>query len=96
MLERIEPSALHTLNRAIALAQWQGPEAGLKLLRSVQPPAWLSSYYLWDAALGELERRAGHLEAARHHLARASAAAPHPAEKALLERRLAACKAPTG
>lgn len=92
MLERVEPSPLHTLNRAIALAEWQGPEAGLALLRTVQPPAWLAGYYLWDATLGELERRAGHLEAARRHLARAHEAAPHPAEKALIERRLAARK----
>ncbi|MBL8343139.1 MAG: sigma-70 family RNA polymerase sigma factor [Rubrivivax sp.] len=90
-LERFEPSPLHTLNRAIALAQWQGPPAGLALLQALKPPAWLSGYYLWDATLGELERRAGDLDAARRHLRRALDAAPHPAERALIERRLAAC-----
>lgn len=91
MLEKLEPSPLHTLNRAIALAQWQGPQAGLDVLYALKPPAWLAGYYLWDATLGELERRAGNQEAARRHLSRALDAAPHPAERALIVRRLAAC-----
>ena len=33
MLERIAPSPLHTMNRAVAVAEWQGPEAGLAVLR---------------------------------------------------------------
>lgn len=93
-LERFEPSPLHAMNRAIALAQWQGPQAGLAVLRAIKPPAWLAGYYLWDATLGELERRAGQLEAARVHLARALEAAPHPAERDLIRRRLAACAMP--
>ncbi|MEK8051447.1 sigma-70 family RNA polymerase sigma factor [Ideonella sp. DXS22W] len=92
-LERHEPSPLYTLNRAIALAQWQGPEAGLALLRTLAPPGWLTRYYLWDATLGELERRAGQFGAARAHLQRALDAAPHAAEQDLLRQRLAACTA---
>lgn len=91
MLERIEPSPLYVLNRAIALAEWQGPEAGLAVLQALQPPGWLARYYLWDATLGELERRAGHFDAATAHLQRALAQAPHPAERDLIERRLLAC-----
>lgn len=91
LLERFEPSPLHALNRAIALAEWKGPAAGLAVLHAIKPPSWLAGYYLWDAALGELERRAGNHERARHHLARAIEAAPLPAEKQLLRRRLAAC-----
>jgi RNA polymerase sigma factor (sigma-70 family) len=90
-LERFEPSPLHALNRAIAIAQWQGPASGLAVLHALKPPAWLAGYYLWDATLGELQRRVGDLEAARRHLGRALEAAPHPAEKALIARRLAAC-----
>jgi RNA polymerase sigma-70 factor (ECF subfamily) len=78
------------LNRAIALAEWQGPEAGLQLLESMKPPGWLLGYYLWDATLGELYRRRGDHERAVGHLSRALAAAPTRAEQALLERRLAA------
>lgn len=91
MLERFEPSPLYLLNRAIALAEWQGPEAGLAVLQAQPPPGWLARYYLWDATLGELERRAGRFGAATAHLQRALALAPHPAERDLIERRLAAC-----
>ncbi len=91
ILERYEPSPLHALNRAIALAEWKGPRAGLEVLHAIKPPPWLAGYYLWDATLGELERRAGNADAARRHLARALERAPHLAERALIERRLALC-----
>jgi RNA polymerase sigma-70 factor (ECF subfamily) len=90
MLERISPSPLHTLNRAVAAAEWQGPEAGLAVLAGLAPPAWLSGSYLWDAVLGDLHRRAGHLETARQHRERALASAPTDAVRELLRRRLAA------
>lgn len=89
MLERIAPSPLHTLNRAVAVAEWQGPEAGLALLQDLVPPTWLVGSYLWDAVLGDLHRRAGHLEIARGHRERAVASAPTEAVRNLLERRLA-------
>lgn len=91
-LERIAPSPLHTLNRAIAMAEWQGPRAGLAILADLTPPGWLAGYYLWDATLGELHRRAGDLPIARAHLERALAAAPTHAERALIRRRLDACE----
>jgi RNA polymerase sigma factor (sigma-70 family) len=49
MLERIAPSPLHTMNRAVAVAEWQGPDAGLAVLEALAPPAWLAGSYLWDA-----------------------------------------------
>jgi predicted RNA polymerase sigma factor len=33
ILERVAPSPLHTLNRAVAIAEWQGPDAGLPSYR---------------------------------------------------------------
>ncbi len=88
MLERIDPSPLHTMNRAVAVAEWQGPEAGLALLRTLAPPSWLTDSYLWDAVLGDLHRRAGHAEIARWHIERALASAPTEAVHNLLRRRL--------
>lgn len=90
MLERVAPSPLHTLNRAVAVAEWQGPEAGLAILQALAPPAWLSGSYLWDAALADLHRRAGHLEIARQHRERALGSAPTDAVRGLLRHRLAA------
>lgn len=37
MLERIDPSPLHTMNRAVAVAESHGAEAGLALLQAVAP-----------------------------------------------------------
>jgi len=88
VLERIAPSPLNVLNRAIALAEWKGPEAGLAALDAIEAPSWLQSYYLWDATLGELHRRRGDRVRALAHTERALAAAPTNPEKALLERRI--------
>jgi RNA polymerase sigma-70 factor (ECF subfamily) len=89
MLDRIAPSPLNAMNRAVAIAEWQGPEAGLALMEAIEPPPWLLGYHLWDAVLGELHRRAGHTDEARHYTERALALAPTNAERELLRRRLA-------
>jgi RNA polymerase sigma-70 factor (ECF subfamily) len=88
MLERIAPSSLHTMNRAVAVAEWQGPEAGLATLYGLVPPAWLAGSHLWDAVLSDLHRRAGNLEISRRHRERALASAPTEAVRDLLRRRL--------
>jgi RNA polymerase sigma-70 factor (ECF subfamily) len=88
VLERIAPSPLAVLNRAIALAEWKGADAGLAAIEAIDAPPWLVGYYLWDATLGELHRRRGDHERALAHTERALAAAPTNPEKALLERRL--------
>lgn len=80
-LDRMQPSPLHTMNRAVALAEHEGPEAGLALLERLTPPAWLSRYYLWDATLGRLRARAGHTAQAKVALERARDRAPTNAER---------------
>ncbi len=96
MLERVAPSPLHTLNRAIAVAQLHGPRAGLAVLEPIQPPRWLSGYYLWDATLGELHRRAGNIDRAKRHLTQALQGAPTEAEQRLIQRRRAQCDGGSG
>jgi RNA polymerase sigma-70 factor (ECF subfamily) len=88
VLERVAPSPLNVLNRAIALAEWKGPDAALAVLEAFEAPSWLLGYYLWDATLGELHRRRGDRDRALAHTKRALAAAPTNSEKALLERRM--------
>jgi RNA polymerase sigma-70 factor (ECF subfamily) len=89
MLETVAPSPLNTMNRAVAVGRWQGPQAGLALLQDLVPPAWLAGSYLWDAVLGDLHRRAGHVEMSQRHTERALASAPTEAVRELLRRRLA-------
>jgi RNA polymerase sigma-70 factor (ECF subfamily) len=90
-LDALAPSPLHTLNRAIAVAQDRGPQAGLAILKAFDAPAWLRAYHAWDAALGELYRRAGQLELAREHLNQAILKVHTQAERELLRKQLARC-----
>ncbi len=88
LLELTEPSAIHTLNRAVAVAELQSPEAGLAILNDCQPPTWLVGSYLWAAVMGDLHRRCeNHSEAARFRES-ALKLAPTKAVKELLCRRL--------
>jgi RNA polymerase sigma-70 factor (ECF subfamily) len=88
LLEREAPSALHRLNRAVAAAEWQGPDAGLAVLDGYEPPTWLAGSYLWAAVLSDLHRRSGHHHQAQAHRDVALKLAPSPAVRQLLERRL--------
>jgi len=90
-LEQVAPSPLHTLHRAIAVAHDRGSEAGLELLASMEPPSWLRAHHVWDAAHGELHRRAGRLDEARTHFAHALDKALTSADKAALRKRLTQC-----
>ena len=88
LLEQIAPSAIHKLNRAVAVAEWQGPQAGLAVLKDFEPPAWLAGSYLWAAVLADLHRRCGNTPAAKGYRDAACQSAPTRAVKQLLQRRL--------
>jgi RNA polymerase sigma factor (sigma-70 family) len=88
LLERIAPSALHTLNRALALAELKGPVAGLKLLEGLAPPSWLIGSYLWAAVFADLHRRAGNSTEAQRYRTIALETAPSAAVREALARRL--------
>ncbi|MEW5848045.1 MAG: sigma-70 family RNA polymerase sigma factor [Myxococcota bacterium] len=89
MLERIDPSPLHTLNRAIAVAEARGAAAGLAVLEGLVPPAWLAGHYLWAAVLADLYRRAGDAEMYQRYREQALASAPTDSLREVLGRRLA-------
>jgi RNA polymerase sigma-70 factor (ECF subfamily) len=94
MLEHIDPSPFHALNRAIAVAEARGPAAGLATLDGVIPPAWLDGHYMWDAVLADLHHRAGDELRASRHRERAIANAPSEVVRLALKRRLTAGLAP--
>jgi RNA polymerase sigma-70 factor (ECF subfamily) len=94
LLERVAPSALHMLNRAVATAEWRGPVEGLAVLEGLEPPSWLEGSYMWAAVLADLHRRCGHNELARRYRDTAVDSAPSAAVRDALKRRLqipAAC-----
>jgi RNA polymerase sigma-70 factor (ECF subfamily) len=91
---RIAPSPVIALNRAMAVAELEGPASGLLALAAIQGAERLDAYPFYAAARGELELRSGHTEAARAHFSAALRLARNDAERAFLERRVAACKTP--
>ncbi len=89
-LLRIHPSPVYRLNRAIVICHVRGPASAIQELQSMDSGP-LQTYYLWDATLGELYRRLGELELARHHLEQAKIKTQSLSEQELLARRIAAC-----
>jgi RNA polymerase sigma-70 factor (ECF subfamily) len=88
LLERLAPSAIHALNRAVATAEWHGPAEGLAVLDGLSPPTWLEGSYMWAAVLADLHRRSGHDAEAERYRRVALETAPTPAIRDLLHRRL--------
>lgn len=90
-LYELHRSPVVALNRAIALAQAEGPEQGLAALRAIEDRDRLARYPFYAAALGDLELRAGHAEAAARHFGEALALARNPAERRFFQQRLGSC-----
>jgi RNA polymerase sigma factor (sigma-70 family) len=90
-LMAIRPSPIVELNRAIAVAQFEGPERGLEEMRSIAGRDRLAAYPFYHAALGEFELRSGKREIARRHFRAALARARNPMERHFLEQRIGAC-----
>lgn len=88
LLDRTAPSALHTLNRAVAVAEWRGPTSGLAVLEGFDPPSWLVDSHQWSAVLADLHRRAGHTALASRYRAAALDQAPSAVIRKALARRL--------
>jgi RNA polymerase sigma factor (sigma-70 family) len=91
VLMRVRASPVVALNRAIAVAQDQGPERGLEEISAIAGRDRLADYPFHSAAQGELELRCGRGGAARQHFQVALALARSPMERRFFERRIAAC-----
>jgi predicted RNA polymerase sigma factor len=89
----VQRSPIVALNRAIAIAEHEGPEKGLAEIALIEDRERLASYPFYHAAQGELQLRRGQLALARCHFQDAIATARNPMERAFLERRLRACDA---
>ena len=88
-LSRVAPSPIVDLNRAIAVAFSQGPDAGLALIDTLHLDAHLGEYHLLHATRADLLRRAGRPADALPHYRRALELAPSDPERRFLQRRLA-------
>jgi len=89
VLERLAPSPMVTLNRAIAVAEAAGPRAGLALLEPLAGDARLAEHHRLDATRGHLLEMAGEYEAARKAYRRAARRTLSLPERRYLEGRAA-------
>jgi RNA polymerase sigma-70 factor (ECF subfamily) len=92
VLLRQVPSPVIELNRAVAVAMWQGPLAGLDLVEGILQRGDLLDYHLAYSARGEFCRQLGRVEAARTAYEKALALTQQAPEKRFLEQRLAELK----
>ncbi len=91
-LMKIRPSPIVALNRAIAIAQREGPMRGLEEMSAIADPERMARYPFYSAALGELELRLGKRAIARDHFQAAVKLARNPMERRFLQQRVIACE----
>src|SRR6185312_5123869 len=89
LLQRIEPSPIVDLNRAVAIAMRDGPAAGLALIDELLARGDLTEYRFAHAARADLYRRLGRRDEARAAYERALELTVQEPEKRYLARRLA-------
>jgi RNA polymerase sigma-70 factor (ECF subfamily) len=89
VLLRIEPSPVIELNRAVAIAMRDGPEAGLALIDRILGRGELEDYYLAHSARADLCRRLGRAGEAQKSYRRALDLAGQASQRRFLEQRLA-------
>ena len=87
-LLRIQPSPVVQLNRAVAIAMRDGPEAGLKQIDAVLEHGELANYYLAHSARAEMYRRLGRTAEARASYEKALALTQQAPERQFLQERI--------
>jgi len=91
-LMTMNPSPIVALNRAIAIAQRDGPDRGLEATASITARDRLSAYSFYEAALGELHFSPGRFDVAREHFTSARALARNAMERQLFDQRINECE----
>jgi RNA polymerase sigma-70 factor (ECF subfamily) len=87
-LVRIQPSPVVHLNRAVAIAECDGPEAGLTHIDALLEHGELANYYLAHSARAELYRRLGRTAEAKSSYEKALALTQQEPERQFLQERI--------
>ena len=87
-LERFQPSPVVTLNRAVALARWQGPAAGLALLKEIEGLPAMGGYHHFHAARASLLLDVGQTAEARRAFEKALSLAENERERDYLKKKI--------
>ncbi|HET8549505.1 MAG TPA: RNA polymerase sigma factor [Bryobacteraceae bacterium] len=88
LLERLQPSPVVSLNRAVAVGMVHGPAAALSLMDALVAAGDLGGYHLLHAARADMLRRLGLASEAAGSYIQALALATNDSERRFLERRL--------
>jgi RNA polymerase sigma-70 factor (ECF subfamily) len=88
LLERLQPSPIVSLNRAVAVAMVHGPLAALELIDALAAEGDLDNYHLLHSARADLLRRVGSSEEAAKSYTLALTLVTNDSERLFLERRL--------
>ena len=88
LLVRIQPSPVVHLNRAVAIAMRDGPEAGLTQIDAVLEHGELANYYLAHSARADMYRRLGRTSEARASYEKALALTQQEPERQFLQERI--------
>jgi RNA polymerase sigma-70 factor (ECF subfamily) len=88
VLMQAAPSPVVELNRAVAIAMRDGPEAGLERVDTILARGDLFEYHLAHAARADLCRRLGRVSDAKHAYEQALSLAKQQPERRFLEKRL--------
>jgi RNA polymerase sigma-70 factor (ECF subfamily) len=88
LLERVQPSPIVSLNRAVAVAMVEGPQRALRLIDELDEDGQLDSYHLLHATRADMHRRAGSFKDAATAYTKALSLATNESERRFLERRL--------
>jgi predicted RNA polymerase sigma factor len=87
----LNPSPVVALNRAVAVAQVEGPKAGIAAVETMRHRDHLESYHLVYAVLGDFELRLKNNRAAAIHFRKALRLTDVTSEQTFLEARLREC-----
>ncbi|GAA4207599.1 RNA polymerase sigma factor [Microbispora amethystogenes] len=87
ILERIAPNPMVTLNRAIALAETEGPQAGLALLATLDGDERMAGHHRLLSVRAHLLEKTGDTAGAYEHYRRAARSTASIAEQRYLESR---------
>jgi len=86
-LERVQPSPVVALNRAVAVAMAEGPERGLALMEELEAGSDLQNYHLLHAAKADMQRRLGRFAEAAQEYEKALGLVTNESERKFLEKR---------
>ena len=94
LLQQLLPSPVVALNRAVAVAMSDGPQAGLTIIDELAASGELDEYHLLHAARADMFRRLGSNAEAAENYELALSLASNDSERRFLERRLREVRSP--